>query len=258
MYGAPVAEAGSYLPPAAGAQRSGTQSMAAPGQNAGHSAGGAHSAKKQNRVTLVACIAVAIIAVGALGGFAIARMMRSSAGSRGRTQSDTSHSTTSGGSSALPAGYEWYSLSAASAGTPAGFRLAVPSGWSISRSGLVTYIRNPSGAGFMEVDLTAHTYADNMAEARWLQAKTLAEGKFPGYRHIALSPATIAGSNGAVWAFSWMESGVGRVVAQDYLFTLPAGGSTQSYAVYASGPNTSWPQTSQALNEAIQTFQAQP
>jgi hypothetical protein len=259
-----VAGAGPYLPPlpVADTQRRGTQGAADSGRGGAHSAGGArsagaHSARKSGRVTLAACVALAVVAIGVLGGFAVAHLMRSSPGSRGRNQSGTSHSTTPGGTvpTSLPAGYDWYSLPAASAGTAAGFRLAVPTGWDVSRSGLVTYVRNPSGAGFMEVDLTPHTFAGNMAEARWLQARTLAQGKFPGYHHIALRPAVVAGSSGAVWVFSWLEAGVGRVIAQDYLFTLPAGGATQSYAVYASAPASSWPQTSQVLNEAIQTFQ---
>jgi hypothetical protein len=136
--------------------------------------------------------------------------------------------------------------------------MAIPSGWQTSRSGLVTYVKNPSGIGFMEVDLTAHTYANVMAEARWLQAKTLSENKFPGYRRIAIRPAQVAGSSGAVWAFSWMEQGAGRVVAQDYLFNLPVDGTTQSYAIYASAPRAYWSQTAQALNEAVQSFQSVP
>ena len=133
--------------------------------------------------------------------------------------------------------------------------MAVPSGWSTSRNGLVSYAKNPSGAGFMEVDLTQHTFSDEMAEARWLQAKTISQGKFPHYRRIALKPTSVAGQPAVLWTFSWVESGVGRVAAADYLFNLPAGGGSQSYAVYASAPVSSWPQTSQALSEAIQTFQ---
>jgi tRNA A-37 threonylcarbamoyl transferase component Bud32 len=286
MYGAPVAEAPTYFPPSGGPggapastnglpprglpPNGGTQSLPTAGQGGAHAAGPARS----GRATLVACVAVAIVAVGLLGGFAVSHFMRREADGKAGLKPGTGHAASTGTHSSAPAsppsspqstasaappplpdGYTWYSLPAASAGTTAGFRLAVPSGWSTSRSGLVTYARNPSGAEFMEVDLTPHTYAGVMAEARWLQAKTLSQNKFPGYRRISISPTSVAGSPAALWAFSWQEAGVGRVIVEDYLFDLPAGSGSQSYAVYASAPVAGWSPTVQALNEAIQTFQ---
>jgi hypothetical protein len=253
MYGAPVAEAGSYLPPPGG-----THSLPASGQG-----GGAHASKRSGRFTLVACVAAAVVAVGVLGGFAVAHFMGAAANGSpsktGSTQAAGHHGSSPSPSAsvptALPYGYTWYSLSAASAGTTGGFRVAVPSGWSTSRTGLVSYARSPAGAGFMEVDLTQHTFADEMTEARWLQEKTISQGKFPHFRRIALRPTSVAGQPAALWTFSWVETGVGRVIAADYLFNLPAGGGSQSYAVYASAPVSSWSQTSQALNEAIRSFQ---
>jgi tRNA A-37 threonylcarbamoyl transferase component Bud32 len=255
MYGAPVAEAGAYLPPP-----SGTHSLPSSGPG-----GGAHASKRNGRSTLVACAALAVVAVGVLGGFAVTHFMRRAANESpsksGSTQAAghhgsspaPSHSTTA--PTTLPDGYTWYSLPAGDAGTTGGFRVAVPSGWSTSRTGLVSYAKNPSGSGFMEMDLTPHTFTDEMAEARWLQGKTISQGKFPHYRRISLKSTYVAGQPAAAWTFSWVESGAGRVVAEDYLFNLPAGGSSQSYAVYASAPVSSWSQTSQALSEAIQSFQ---
>jgi eukaryotic-like serine/threonine-protein kinase len=264
MYAAPVAEAGPYLPP----PTIGSPNLPPAGQG-----GGAHASRRSNRTTLLVCAAAAIVAAGVLGGFAVAHFMRSSPGSRSRGKSDTSHVGTragtspTGGSSpapsssappALPSGYTWYSQSAATTGTSAGFQMAVPSGWQPSQSGLTTYVKNPSGVGFLEVDLTPHTFANDMAEAHWLQTKTLSQGKFPGYRRIAIRPVEVAGTSGAIWTFSWVEQGTGRVVAQDYLFNLPVDGTTQSYAVYASAPRAYWSQTSQALAEAVQSFRSAP
>jgi len=159
------------------------------------------------------------------------------------------------GTAGLPAGYQWFSLPAASTAATAGFKMAVPQGWTASTSGLATYFRDPQGAAFMEVDLTTQTFPNPVNEARWLEVRTRRQGKFPGYRRLSLSPVPVAGTNGAQWSFSWRDSGTGRVVAQDYLFDLGTANGTQSYAVYASSPVASWPRISQKLAEAISTFQ---
>jgi hypothetical protein len=200
---------------------------------------------------------VAVVGGGLLGGFAIAHFTSAAEPRNGHAGTATRHGKPGGGQAThpLPTGFSWYTLPAARAGTAAGFRAAVPDGWSTARSGLATYVRNPAGSGFLEVDLTQHTKAGNLAQARWLQAESIRQGRFPGYRRISLRPASILGSPGAVWTFSWAERGVGRVIAQDYLFTASAGGGAQSYAVYGSAPAAAWPQTARALREAIRTFQ---
>jgi hypothetical protein len=220
---------------------------------------------------MVVCAAAAVVAAGVLTGFAIAHFSGSAsknanagggagdgklgAGLGTHPASAGAHASATP-QTALPGGYSWYTLPAATAGTDAGFRTAVPTGWRTARDGLVTYVRNPSGSGFLEVDLTQHAKAGNLAQARWLQVESLRQHRFPGYRRISLRPATVLGSPGAVWTFSWTERGVGRVIAQDYLFSVTArGGTTQSYAVYGSAPTADWPQTATAIREAISTFQ---
>jgi eukaryotic-like serine/threonine-protein kinase len=236
----------------------------------------ARPGRRSRRAALVACAALVIVAAGVLGGLA-AGHGRHGAPSRAGGRRDASHATTPGRAtrpgratgpgtaspdgttaSPLPQGYVWYSRPAASAGTAAGFRLAVPQGWAASTTGLTTYLRAPAGAAYMEIDLTRHTLPDPMAEARWLEARTLRQGKFPGYRRVAIRPVRVPGSTGAVWSFTWQKAGVGRVFAVDYLFDLATGGGPQSYAVYASGPATAWRQTTQILGEGIRTFRPLP
>ena len=264
LYSAPVTQAGPAAPPMAG--------PAAP-PVAGHAASrvagpaaqpvaGTRTGRRRRRTVPVVCAAATVVAAGVLGGFAIAQFTGSPAKSG---QAGTGHATSPASAKAhvsapaqatLPAGYSWYTLPAAESGADAGFRTAVPAGWNPARNGLVTYMRNPSGSGFLEVDLTRHAKAGNLAQARWLQLKSIRQDRFPGYRRISLRPATVLGSPGAVWTFSWTERGVGRVIAQDYLFSAAArGGTTQSYAVYGSAPAASWPQTAKALREVISTFQ---
>jgi hypothetical protein len=209
-------------------------------------------------VTLIACGALVIVAAGVAGGLAIAHGMRSSAaGPGGSSHASSPAGATSPGSAAaetLPQGYAWYSLPAASAGTTAGFRLAMPQGWDASRKGLATFLRDPAGGTYMEVDLTPHTRQGARAEVHWLEAHTISQGRLPGYRRISIRTVRVSGSAGAVWSFTWQGAGAGRVFAQDYLFDLTAGGGSQSYAVYASAPAANWRQTERMLAEAIRTF----
>jgi hypothetical protein len=230
----------------------------------------ARQGKGGRRVAIMACVAAVIVGAGIVGGFAvraarIARITNSShsTGTKGGPTASTApgghptatSSTAAGGTSAAPAGYSWYAQSAASTGTAAGFRLAVPQGWGETRNGLTTYLRAPAGAGFMEADLTQQSIANTMAEARWVERQARRQGKFPGYRRIALRPVQVLGTSGAVWSFSWQEAGVGRVVAQDYFFDLNTSGGSQSYALYGSAPLGSWPTGKQILSEALSTFQ---
>ncbi|HEY2575769.1 MAG TPA: protein kinase [Streptosporangiaceae bacterium] len=168
---------------------------------------------------------------------------------------DSSTSPARTGTAGLPAGYQWFSLPAARSGATTGFKMAMPQGWNATTSGLTTYLRDPQGAAFMEVDLTTQTFPNPMNEAHWLEVRTHHQGKFPGYRRLSLRSVPVAGANGAEWSFSWLDNGRGRVVAQDYLFDLDTASGAQSYAVYASSPVSAWPRISQKLNEAISTFQ---
>jgi hypothetical protein len=263
IYGAPVADA----PPSSA--RTAMDPVPAGASSPGPAA--ARGTRRSGRAALAACAALVIVAAGVLGGLAVAHGLHRSP-SRARGRRGASHAAaparatgpgstgSSGGTAAspLPPGYAWYSRPAASVGTAAGFRLAVPQGWAASTNGLTAYLRAPTGAAYLEIDLTPHTLPTAMAQARWLEARTLRQGKFPGYRRLAIRPVRVAGSTGAAWSFTWQEADMGRVFAEDYLFDLTTSSASQSYAVYASGPATSWRQTARILGEAIRTFQSLP
>jgi hypothetical protein len=263
IYGAPVADA----PPSSA--RTAMDPVPAGASSPGPAA--ARGTRRSGRAALAACAALVIVAAGVLGGLAVAHGLHRSP-SRARGRRGASHAAaparatgpgstgSSGGTAAspLPPGYAWYSRPAASVGTAAGFRLAVPQGWAASTNGLTAYLRAPTGAAYLEIDLTPHTLPTAMAQARWLEARTLRQGKFPGYRRVAIRPVRVAGSTGAAWSFTWQEADMGRVFAEDYLFDLTTSSASQSYAVYASGPATSWRQTARILGEAIRTFQSLP
>ena len=259
LYG-PASDAPPYPPPPTGPARTGY----------GTAIPGPPSPRRGRSVALLAGAVAIVVAAGVVIGLVLHHVRNqaptSSGGQTGGTTTQSSPPTrpsspastaspANTGTAGLPAGFQWYSLPAASSGATAGFKMAVPQGWSASTSGLTTYFRDPRGAAFMEVDLTTQTFPNPVNEARWLEVRTRHQGKFPGYRRLSLRPVPVAGANGAEWSFSWLESGTGRVVAQDYLFDSATASGRQSYAVYASSPVPSWPRISQKLAEAIGTFQ---
>jgi len=236
---------------------------------------GARPTRRSRNVGLLAGAAAAVVMAGLLAGYLVRHHAARSSGAATSGQSQpatgarhghataptTSRTSPSPGPSgartpAPPPGYQWYTRTAASAGSAAGFRMAVPQGWAASADGLVSYLRAPSGGAFMEVDLTRQAFPNPVTQAHWLQARTRRQGKFPGYRLISIKPATVLGTNAAIWTFSWNEPGVGRVTAQDTLFDLSTAGATQSYAIYGSAPTAAWPQAAQQVDEGVTTFRS--
>jgi hypothetical protein len=159
-------------------------------------------------------------------------------------------------SGALPAGFTLHSHQASSA-EKAGFRIAAPSNWTASTSGHQTYLKSPSGNVQVLVDLTPHTYPNDMvAEARYIRAQALAEHHFPGYRDIQVAATPVRGTHGAFWKFTWLNDGVRQEVL-DLLFTMQTPAGPQSYALYFTSPASAWDQTHPVFDEAAETFAPQ-
>jgi hypothetical protein len=86
------------------------------------------------------------------------------------------------GGRGLPAGFSWYSQPAGAAGSgTAGFSVALPTGWRVTHRGMQTYIEDPEGGRFLELDLTPHSRSSMLAEFAWLQRQSVRQGTFPGY-----------------------------------------------------------------------------
>jgi tRNA A-37 threonylcarbamoyl transferase component Bud32 len=250
----------SYGAASYGAAGGGTPRAGAPGTG--------RSPRYGRRVALIVGVALAIVVAGVAAGALIAQHrhdLDAATGTSGSTTGPTTpavkassaHNSAPGSTAAAPSGYSWYAQPSTETGTAAGFRLAVPQGWTTSVSGVVTYLRDPSGTSFLEVDLSKQAFPNAVNEARWLQAKTLSQGKFPGYQRYSLGPVQVAGVSGALWSFSWQEQGAGRVFVQDYLFRLSTSGGSQYFALYASGPLTDYQQDLQIATEAVHSFQPQ-
>jgi serine/threonine protein kinase len=149
----------------------------------------------------------------------------------------------------LPAGWTTFTRHASN-GETAGFKIAYPASWTASTSGHRTSLTSPSGSVSLIVDLTAHTYPNNMlAEAEYIRQQSLAEGHFPGYASLGLASTNVRGTQGAYWKFTWLDNNV-RQEAIDFVFVL----NGQSYALYFTAPASVWTPTHPTFDEQAETF----
>jgi len=155
-----------------------------------------------------------------------------------------------------PAGYHWYTVSAAGSGATAGFTIAVPDGWQVSRQGLVTYLDSPSGGMRAEVNLTPFAFAGPVREARLQRREALLRGQYPGYAGIIV-PGTFDGAADALWRFGYRQP-AGRVVVLDLLVRLATSAGKQSYAVSMSAPKPGAPAAARVFRKLLQTFRPAP
>ena len=134
-------------------------------------------------------------------------------------------------STALPAGWQWYTASAKTLGTNAGFKLAIPDGWNAYPKGAGVLFEAPGNDTFLQVDLTPHTKSSMLAEARYLAELTQRQGKFPGYSDQSIRSVNIRNSAGAAWGFTWQDATLGRIRALDLMYnarTWPASSRSRS------------------------------
>jgi hypothetical protein len=153
----------------------------------------------------------------------------------------------------LPAG--WTTVTRSATGTQtAGFTIAAPASWTPSTAGHQTYLRDPSANANILIDLTPHTFTNDMlAEARYIKSQSLAQNRFPGYSQLGLAATTIRGTTGAYWKFTWVDNGV-QQEAIDLLFVLRTPAGAQSYALYMTAPASMWTQLRPTFDEEAETF----
>jgi hypothetical protein len=155
----------------------------------------------------------------------------------------------------VPSGYSWYVAPPSATGTVAGFRIGVPPDWkAVPIKQWVRHFVTPSGNGYLDADLTPHTYPDMLKEARYIESTNISQNDLPGYQQIALRSATIRLTAGAVWEFTWMENGT-KMHGEDFLFSLPTLRGKQSYALYIRVPDSDWTATLPTFEAMLSTFQ---
>ena len=188
------------------------------------------------------------------------------AGASGRTGPGSTGSGSTGSGPATggaptatpPAGYQWYQVTAASAGTAAGFEIAIPATWQASAPGLDNYLRPPAGSAFIEVSLAPFTYARPLREATFRQAQAIREDLYPGYRFVALTSGTLLGAPDAVWRFSWRGTGAARVEVLELLVSIDTTAGTQPYALTVSAPAVTFPAALAIFRQVVATFKPLP
>jgi serine/threonine protein kinase len=153
----------------------------------------------------------------------------------------------------LPAG--WTRLTRPATGTEtAGFSIGAPPRWTDSTTGFQTYLYDPSANANILIDLTPHTYPNDMLrEAQYIRNQSLAQNRFPGYLGVGLQAETIRGTHGAWWKFTWVDKGVNQE-AIDLLFVLDTKAGAQSYALYMTAPEGMWNQMRPIFDEEAETF----
>jgi hypothetical protein len=153
----------------------------------------------------------------------------------------------------LPAG--WTTVSRPATGTEtAGFTIGKPASWTGSTTGYQTYLYDPSANANILIDLTPHTFPNDMLrEAQYIRNQSVAQNRFPGYLGVGLQAETIRGTHGAWWKFTWVDKGVNQE-AIDLLFVLDTRAGAQSYALYMTAPQGMWNQMRPIFDEEAETF----
>ena len=160
-------------------------------------------------------------------------------------------STASGGG----LGYQWFQVTPASSGTAAGFKVAAPATWQLSTQGLVSYLRPPSGRAFIEVSLAPFSHLGPLREAAFLQAQSLRQDRYPGYRLVAIRSGTFLGQPDAAWRFSWLQGGTTRVGVLQWLVSVPTPAGTQSYELAVSAPSATFSWALTVFRRVMLAFQ---
>ena len=159
---------------------------------------------------------------------------------------------------ALPGGWQWYTASAKTLGTNAGFKLAIPDGWNAYPKGAGVLFEAPGNDTFLQVDLTPHTKSSMLAEARYLAQLTQRQGKFPGYSDQSIRAVNIRNSAGAAWGFTWRDATLGRVRALDLMYHARTPAGQQSFALYMSSPDAAFTGNLATFTGEMRTFQSVP
>ena len=250
-------------------------------------AGPAQSRPREHRRVLAAALtAVAVVAAGLIGWAAYSRSAGTSgdpgpatvaqgnatsadgtggsathrtAGARtaGSGAQDPGSGNASGGATngggAPHAGYQWFQVTAASSGTTAGFEIAAPASWQMTRQSAVSYLRPPSGDAFIEINLAPFTYLRPLREAGLLQAQAIQQGLYPGYQRIAIRPGILLSAPAAAWRFSWQD-GATRTEVLELLVTVDTTAGTQSYELAVSAPSAGFAGAQAIFRQALPTF----
>jgi eukaryotic-like serine/threonine-protein kinase len=158
----------------------------------------------------------------------------------------------------LPPGFSWRSVSAATAGSTAGFRVAVPTPWLVI-PGLVTTFKPLLGPGRLVVSMTPFAVQGPVREARHLQTQALVRHLWPRYHLVSILAVTFRSRPAAIWTFWWRSRpGVAATDVVKLLYTARTKVGPQSYilTISAPAPRAGW--ASHIFRVAMRTFRPLP
>jgi len=179
---------------------------------------------------------------------------RTAGGSTSDPGSGNASGSATNGGAAPGAGYQWFQVTAASSGTTAGFEIAAPATWQMTRQGVVSYLRSPSGNASIEISLAPFTYLRPLREASLLQAHAIQQDLYPGYQRIAIRPGILLGAPDAAWRFSWQD-GATRTGVLELLVTVDTTAGAQSYELAVFAPSAQFASAQAVFRRALPTFQ---
>ncbi|HEY3008983.1 MAG TPA: serine/threonine-protein kinase [Micromonosporaceae bacterium] len=108
---------------------------------------------------------------------------------------------------ALPPHWSWHR-------DDAGFRLAVPDGWTYFRAGDIVCFVDPGGSRTLGIVPRQPATTDPVADARTQERRLLAAGVLPGYRRIRVQRTLFVA--GAEWEFTFDNNGRRHVEVRTY------------------------------------------
>jgi tRNA A-37 threonylcarbamoyl transferase component Bud32 len=182
----------------------------------------------------------------------------SSSGSPTPSTSPTPSPSPSQSAASLPPGFAWQSESAATAGSTAGFRMAVRANWAMT-PGLDTVFKPPAGGARQGVDMTPFTYDWPLRQAKLLQKQAIAKHTFHNYHLVSLVAMHFHGSAAATWVFWWKPAkALHRVDVTEVLFRAKTPSGPQSYilSMAVPAPRASW--ALHIFRVGMRTFSPQP
>jgi eukaryotic-like serine/threonine-protein kinase len=135
----------------------------------------------------------------------------------------------SGGSVALPAGFQRFTNST-------GFSIGVPDGWQVSHVGHYVYIRDPANGGiFLLIDQSDQPQPNALAD--WKQQAAARQDTYPDYRLLRLQSVSYPQAEQAAdWEFTYDRDNIPvHILSRNVLAN-----ATHAYALYWSTPASDW------------------
>lgn len=158
----------------------------------------------------------------------------------------------------LPPGYGWFSVSASSVGTTAGFRLAAPNVWELIQ-GVTSTIRPLTGSMHMTVDMAPLAVQAPFKDAHHLQSVAITNHTYRDYHLISILAMTFHGRPAATWTFWWKPSVTSKVIdVTKLIYTANTSAGPQPYILSMASPAPNASVANHIFHVAMRTFEPQP